>query len=392
MDAAVNKLKTAVIGVGNMGARYARMLQAGQIEGMELAALTRMREPYLSQMAPSIQAGIPVFDSADALFDSIATGQLALDAAIIATPHYDHEGQAVRAFRHGLHVLCEKPAGVYSAQSRRMVDAADASGRKFGVVFQQRLLPLHKRLKEIVDSGIYGRLKRLSWTVTDWYRPDKYFAASSWHAAWATDGGGVVLNQCPHNLDLLCWLFGTPARVQAFCHEGRFHNIEVEDDVTAYLEWENGATGTFVSSTGDLPGLNRLEITMDEATLICEHGQLQIYELAPVLGMKEIEYRRSSDAFFQKISGKLHTETLPEAPDCYRSMLQGFADSCVHGTPLPASGLDGHTGVVLANAIYLSSWQKKMVEIPAFGSAEERAMEDTYEELLRQKIEKQQKI
>lgn len=384
----MKKLKTAVIGVGNMGSKYAQMIQNNQIDGMELAALTRMREPYLSQMAPSIKVGIPVFDTADALFDSLEADGLALDAVIICTPHYAHEEQALRAFRNGLHVLCEKPAGVYSAQSRRMLEEAAASGRKYGVVFQQRFFPLHRRLKEIVDSGIYGKLKRLNWTVTDWYRPEKYYAASSWHAAWCSDGGGVVLNQCPHNLDLICWLFGSPARVQAFCHEGRFHNIEVEDDVTAYLEWENGATGTFVSSTGDLPGLNRLEITLEEALLICEDGELKICELAPVLGMPEAEFRRTSDVFFQKIAGIWHTETPAAEPDVYRKMLQGFADSCIGGFPLPSSGRDGHIGVVLANAIYLSSWKRKMVEIPAMGSSQEMTMEAEYEMLLRQRIEK----
>lgn len=371
----MKNLKTGIIGVGNMGSRYARMIRDGLIPGMELAALTRVsaRYPDLSEM------DVPIFPTADDLLDSVADGSLALDAVILATPHYQHEAQALRAFECGLHVLCEKPAGVYSTQSRRMNQAALSSDKTYGIVFHMRTLPMYRRIKDILDSGIYGGLKRLSWTITDWYRPEKYYEASSWHAAWSTDGGGVVLNQCPHNLDLICWLCGTPARVQGFCHEGRYHRIEVEDDVTAYLEWENGATGTFVSSTGEAPGVNRLEIALENALLICEGGELKICLLEPELGMTEAEYRRTSLDFFRTIHGQWHTETFPAQDDPYRQLLRNFADACHGKAPLLSPGADGRESLVLANAIYLSDWEHRMVELPAAGSSEETEFEEAFQ-------------
>ncbi len=186
--------------------------------------------------------------------------ELSIDAAVIATPHYSHEELAVRAFKNGLYVLCDKPSGVYIRQARIMETEAVKSGKVFSMVFNQRTLPIHIQLYELVNSGKYGTLKRVNWVVTDWYRPEQYYTSSSWHATWDKDGGGILLNQCPHNLDLLQWICGMPVRVQCFCKEGHFHDIEVEDDVTVYFEWENGATGTFISSTGDTPGINRLEI------------------------------------------------------------------------------------------------------------------------------------
>ncbi|MBP3218372.1 MAG: Gfo/Idh/MocA family oxidoreductase, partial [Lachnospiraceae bacterium] len=292
-------IRVAIIGAGNMGSKYASIIQSGAVPELTLAAITRVRGAYRELLSPSLEAGLPVNENAGALFDAIESGQLEADAVIIATPHYAHEESAVRAFRNGLHVLCEKPSGVYTRQARQMEEAAAEAGTVFGIVFNQRTLPVYQRLRELVQSGVYGKLKRVNWVVTDWYRPDPYYTASSWHAAWASDGGGIILNQCPHNLDLLQWICGMPARVQAFCKEGHYHDIEVEDDVTAYFEWADGASGTFITSTGDAPGLNRLEISLDEAMIVCENGKLRIGTLQEELGMKEADYRRISEDFFR---------------------------------------------------------------------------------------------
>ncbi len=380
-------IRTAVIGVGNMGSKYASIIQDKLIDGMELSALTRVREPYRSILRKSIDSGIPVFESADSLFEAVENGSLQIDAVIIATPHYAHEELAVRAFKNGLHVLCDKPSGVYSRQARLMEEAADKSGKVFSMVFNQRTLPVHKKLKEIVSGGRYGALKRFNWVVTDWYRPEQYYKSSSWHATWDKDGGGVLLNQCPHNLDLLQWICGNPARVQGFCHEGRFHDIEVEDDVTAYLEWENGATGTFITSTGDAPGINRLEISLEEALIVCENGMIRIGELAQEMGGKEADYRSKSTDFFRKIKGTW-TEIQPEKEDHpYERVIQGFADEINGSGSSIADGREGRKSLLLSNAIYLSSWEKRMVDIPKTGSAEEIDFEQRFEAALKKKDE-----
>lgn len=379
-------LRAAVIGVGNMGSKYASLLQNKEIAGMELAAITRVRGVYREMLMPSIEAGIPVFETADALYEAVENGSLQLDAIVIATPHYAHEELAVRAFKNGLHVLSDKPSGVYSRQARIMEQAALESGKVYGMVFNQRTLPVYKRLKEIVASGKYGALKRVNWVVTDWYRPNQYYTSSSWHATWDKDGGGVLLNQCPHNLDLLQWICGMPVSVQGFCKEGHYHDIEVEDDVTAYMEWANGATGTFITSTGDAPGVNRLEISLEEAMIVCENGVLRIGELEQEMGGKEADYRMTSEDFFRKIKGTWHEETPEKENEPYQKVMQGFADECMGIGKCVAPGTEGRKSLVLANAIYLSSWTRAMVDLPAEGSSEELAFEEAFEKQLAIKV------
>ena len=378
-------IRTAVIGVGNMGSRYASLLQSRAIEGMELCALTRVKGKVREMLEPSISAGVPVYESADELFEAVEGGVLSLDAVIIATPHYAHEANAVRAFKNGLHVLCDKPSGVYSRQARQMEEAADKSGKVFSMVFNQRTIPMYRKLKELVESGKYGGLKRVNWVVTDWYRPQQYYTSGSWRATWDKDGGGVLLNQCPHNLDLLVWICGSPVRVQGFCQEGHFHDIEVEDDVTAYMEWDNGATGTFITSTGDAPGVNRLEISMDEALIVCENGSIRIGSVSEEMGGSEADYRKNSTDFFRKIKGTW-SEMEPEKEEHpYEVVLRSFADEINGMGKSIADGREGMNSLMLSNAIYLSSWEKRMVEIPERGTKEEKDFEQRYEEWLEKK-------
>ena len=241
------------------------------------------------------------------------------------------------------------------------------------------------QLKELVESGKYGGLKRVNWVVTDWYRPQQYYTSGSWRATWDKDGGGVLLNQCPHNLDLLVWICGSPVRVQGFCQEGHFHDIEVEDDVTAYMEWANGATGTFITSTGDAPGVNRLEISMDEALIVCENGSIRIGSVSEEMGGSEADYRKNSTDFFRKIKGTW-SEMEPEKEEHpYEVVLRSFADEINGMGKSIADGREGMNSLMLSNAIYLSSWEKRMVEIPERGTKEEKDFEQRYEEWLEKK-------
>ena len=284
-------LRTGIIGMGNMGSQYAALLLEGQIPGMELAAVTRVRPEQLQKLGLELPEGLPVFPSADALFQAVDDKSLSLDAVIIATPHRLHEEQSISAMKRGLHVLCDKPAGIYSRQARLMEEAR----------------PSYQKIRRIVQSGELGGLKRLSWTVTDWYRPNAYYQASSWRGTWKLDGGGILLNQCPHNLDLLQWICGTPARTRAFCHIGKYHPIEVEDEATAYLEWENGATGVFTASTGEAPGVNRLEIAMDNGLIICQPDGVRICRL----DRPEKEARTTLTDPFAAPSGTWERQSIP---------------------------------------------------------------------------------
>lgn len=370
-------IRTAVIGMGNMGSQYAVLLAAGQVPGMELAAVTRVRPEMLAVRGLVLPVGLPVYPTADALFAAVDRGELALDAVIIATPHRLHEQQAVDAMQRRLAVLCDKPAGIASAAARRMEQARPA-GLVCGYVFQQRTFPTYRMIRQLVRSGELGKLKRVSWTVTDWYRSNAYYAGSGWRGSWEKDGGGTLLNQCPHNLDMLQWICGMPARTRAFCHNGKYHPIPVEDEATAYLEWPGGATGVFVASTGEAPGVNRLEIALDDGLILCQPDGVRIARL----DKPEMEYRTAPGTGFEKPAAHWEDRPMEKEPEAYRVVLADFARAVAAGRPedLLAPWEEGRKSLLLSNAIYLSSWTGQTVEIPAPGSAEERAFERAFEE------------
>ena len=369
-------IRTAVIGMGNMGSQYAALLAAGQVPGMELAAVTRVRPEMLAARGLVLPVGLPVYPTADALFAAVDRGELALDAVIIATPHRLHEQQAVDAMQRRLAVLCDKPAGIASAAARRMEQARPA-GLVCGYVFQQRTFPTYRMIRQLVRSGELGKLKRVSWTVTDWYRSNAYYAGSGWRGSWQKDGGGTLLNQCPHNLDMLQWICGMPARTRAFCHNGKYHPIPVEDEVTAYLEWPGGATGVFVASTGEAPGVNRLEIALDDGLILCEPEGVRIARL----DRPEREYRSAPGTGFEKPAARWQTLPMEKDPDAYAAVLRNFAACIRAGDPdgLLAPWAEGRKSLTISNAVYLSSWTGRTVELPAPDTPAERAFEAAFE-------------
>lgn len=370
---------TAIIGMGNMGSQYARLISEGKIEGMTLAAVTRIRPERYEKLKDILPKDLPIYQSGEELFESYDRKDIFFDTLIIVTPHYSHEKFAVMAFERGMNVLTDKPAGVYSRQARNMMDAYLAAKEKnpsllYGYVFHQRTFPLYQQIHDIVKSGKYGNVKRFSWVVTDWYRPNAYYDIVDWRGTWKMDGGGTLLNQCPHNLDLMQWIMGMPSEVMGFCSNGKYHPIEVEDDVTVYLKWENGATGTFIASTGEAAGVNHLEIALDDALILCDKGKLTI----SVLDKPESEYRAEKENVF--IKPQLTTTELPveAAVEPYAIVLNAFAN----GNPI-ADGDEGIKSLYISNAVYLSSWENRMVTIPTPGSEYEKEFEASFENWLK---------
>ena len=354
-------VRVGIVGMGNMGSGYARMIYNGYVPGMEIGAVTRIKPERLETLPELIENNVPIFDSAEVLFEAVKAGSLQLDAVLIVTPHKSHEEQVKRALELGLHVLCDKPSGVSVGQARRMnEEAARHPELKFGMVFNQRMNPIFRKMKEIIESKKYGNLKRVNWVITDWYRPNSYYDSVAWRGTWEGDGGGILLNQCPHNLDLLQWICGMPMRVQAFCNEGKYHDIEVEDEVTAYLEFADGATGTFYSTTGEASGINRLEISLEDALLVYEKDTLKVCEL----GFKEAEYRKTATDHFAKMNGMWKEIEITEPNTMHVGILNNFVDAIENGSALIAPGQDGIKSLSLSNAMYLSSWKKRMVDIP----------------------------
>lgn len=348
-------VRMGIIGIGNMGSSHAMNIAEGKVPDMELTAVCDIKESRKDWSKEHLPASVRFFHSASELLSSGL-----IDGVLIATPHYDHPRLSMEAFSHGLHVICEKPAGVYTKQVKEMNEAAEKSGLVFAMMFNQRTNHLYRKMHELVHSKIYGQMKRVNWIITDWYRTQAYYDSGEWRATWEGEGGGVLLNQCPHNLDLLQWICGMPARVTAHCHEGKWHNIEVEDDVTAYLEYENGATGVFITTTGDAPGTNRLEITLEKAKMVCEDNKLTVFELE----VSEREYCFTATEGFTKPNGRFtEVETDGQNPQ-HIGVLTAFAGHILWGTPLTAKGVEGINGLELSNAMHLSSWLNQTVTLP----------------------------
>ncbi len=351
----MSKVKLGIIGVGNMGTTHSEnIVNKGlcpEIELVAVADVSEKRRTFFKENFPNVK----VFESGSELIKSGL-----VEAVVVATPHYDHPTYCIEALENGIHALSEKPAGVYTKAVKEMNEVARKSGKTFAMMFNQRAHGEYKALKEIVSSGELGEVRRVNWIITTWFRPQSYYDSGAWRATWNGEGGGVLLNQCPHNLDLLQWICGMPVKVQANMYEGKWHDIEVEDDVSAFMEFENGATGVFVTTTGDTPGTNRLEITMDGGKLVCEKGQITLNRLET----KTSEFIKTSQHGFNK--PVMSDEILPnkESSHGHTTVLNAFAANILRGEPLIADGTEGINGLTLSNAMHLSSWLGKTVDLP----------------------------
>lgn len=348
-------VKTGIIGIGNMGSAHARSITAGEIEGLELVAVADLDAARRQWAKDNLPETVVVYETAEQLLVHEN-----LEAVVVAVPHYGHAPISIAALEKDLHVLCEKPVAVTTQQAQAMIEAANRSNGLFAVMFNQRTNPVYRKAKEIMSSGELGPIKRTSWIVTDWYRSQSYYDSGSWRATWAGEGGGVLLNQCPHNLDLWQWICGMPTKITAFCLEGRWHDIEVEDDVTAFVEYENGATGTFITSTGDTPGTNRLEITCDGGKMIVEKDKLTLYKLET----PESEFSATYKGGFGEPEAIVSNIEIDGDNPQHAGVFRAFAKAILDGNPLIADGREGIHGLTLSNAMHLSSWLGETVELP----------------------------
>jgi len=346
-------LRVGVVGVGNVGAAHARELAADRVPGATLAAVADTKPSALAAF-PQAQG----FASGAAL---IASG--AIDALLIATPHYAHTPLAIQALDAGLHVLVEKPLAVHKADCLAMIAAYERRPNRhqvFAEMLSFRIDPAFLHLRALLEAGALGRLRRILWLSTHWFRSDAYFKDSDWRGTWEGEGGGVLLNQCPHQLDLWQWLFGMPQRVHAFCGFGRFHEIEVEDQVTAYLAYEDGSNGVFIASTGEAPGTNRLEINGDLGKVVLD---------ADGLGFTRNE--APSPAYIAANPGRnalppttLERFTFPALENPRRVVLANFVATILEGEALIAPATEGMASVELANAMIYSGITGAAVTLP----------------------------
>ena len=245
---------------------------------------------------------------------------------------------------------------MYTEQVIEMNKVADECNVTFAIMMNQRTNCIYRKMREIVKSGELGAIRRTSWIITNWYRPQAYYDSGDWRATWSGEGGGVLLNQCPHNLDLWQWICGMPEKLTAKLHFGKWHDIEVEDDVTCYVEYPNGATGTFITTTGDTPGTNRFEITLEKGKIIAELEDKESRLTMWKSDVSEPEFSATNKIpFGHPVYVKSEVETDGENPQ-HMGVFRAFAANILHGTPLIADGREGINGLTISNAMHMSAW------------------------------------
>lgn len=351
----MDKVRFGIVGIGNMGSGHAKTLTSGAVKDAVLTAVCDINPARLDWAKETLGDDVARFDDAEKLYHSGL-----VDCVIIATPHYFHPPLVIAAFKAGLNAICEKPAGVFTKQVIEMNEAAKKYGKVFSMDFNQRTNPCYQKLREMVQGGELGELKRVNWIITDWFRTQAYYNSGGWRATWGGEGGGVLINQNPHQLDLLQWTCGMPNRMRAFCQFGRFHDIEVEDSVTAYFEYPNGATGVFITTTGEYPGTNRFEVAGTLGKVVIEGTTLEFYKNE----VSDEEFIRTAQAGFGRIKNEKIVYDFPDRGPQHKGIIQNVVNAILYNEPLLGNGIEGINGLQLSNAMHLSSWLDNWVDIP----------------------------
>ena len=345
----MEKVRFGIVGVGNQGSYYVGLFKQGLIKNGVLTAIADINPQKIDNFKKNhSDLNVACFNDYK---DMVNSGLC--DAVLVETPHYAHPEIVINSLKLGIHALCDKPAGVYTRQVREMNEYAKTCNAKFGMIFNQRTNCVYRKMREIVHDGGIGELQRVNWIITDWFRTESYSRSGGWRATWEGEGGGVLINQCPHQIDLVQWIVGEmPKSVRGFCQYGRWHDIEVEDEVTAYFTYKNGATGVFITTTGETPGTNRFEISGTKGKLLCEGDKLLWYK----------NKEDSKDFLLNATNGfaKPEVEIIEVETDGQNlqhvGIINNFANSILGLEEQFVEGADGIYGVELMNAIELSGW------------------------------------
>jgi predicted dehydrogenase len=359
MSEKISEVRLGLVGVGGMGSAHARRILEGEVPNLRLTAVCDIDETAFKRVEKHREA-LEFFTDAATL---LASGHV--DAVLIATPHYAHTTIGIQALEAGLHVLVEKPISVHKADCERLIAAHRGDGQVFGAMFNQRTDPHYRKLRRLIATGELGKINRINWTITKWFRSEAYYASGGWRATWKGEGGGVLLNQCPHQLDLWQWLFGMPDRVRAFCSIGKYHDIEVEDDVTAYMEYADGATGVFITTTGEAPGTNRLEVAGERGRVLIEGGKISFTRNE----VETTEFSRTTNTAFAR--PEVWDVAIPVSGngEQHVGILKDFTAAILEGKPLLADAREGIHSVELGNAMLYSGMTGDTVEMPLDGAA-----------------------
>lgn len=367
----MEKVKFGIIGVGNMGSGHLKSFFNGKVANGICTAIADINPQKIEKALSDCPGDYEIFSTGSELIEKAN-----VDAVLVAVPHYDHPTLTIQALKKGLNVVCEKPAGVYTKQVREMNEVAEKSDKIFTMMYNQRTNPLYIKMHDLIKNGEIGDIKRVNWIITNWFRTQFYYDSGAWRATWKGEGGGVLMNQCPHQLDLLQWICGMmPSKIRAFCHFGKWHDMETEDDVTAYMEFPNGATGAFITTTADTPGSNRLEIIGTKGKLLCEKDKLHFFRLEQDCNewLKTATNGFSEPKYTEEIIEQDHAKNTQ-----HTGILNNFANAVLGLEPLYVNGVEGMNCVQLINGMLLSTWKNDMVTLPV--------NEDEYLEELEKRI------
>lgn len=342
-------MKLGVVGLGAIGSMHINNIRQGKVPGVEIACVCDEKH-----IDPVKFAGLKAYSNVDDMLKDPD-----VEAVLVATPSFNHFALASKALEAGKHVLIEKPIALTSFDAAKIVELARRQNKVCGVMLNQRTTPLYSRIKELVSGGELGRVNRASWFMTNWYRPQIYFSSSNWRGTWKGEAGGALINQSIHNIDIFAWIFGMPEKLRAWCNFGKYHDIEVEDEATAYFHFPNSMTATFATSTGEFPGTNRLEIACDKGFLVAENDELKITRFASLS-----EYTRTTKYVFGTPESSTTIEQFPDKGAQHAGVLENFGRAVDSGAAFDFDALQGYNSVCLANAMLMSAWTDADVSFP----------------------------
>ena len=342
-------MKLGVIGLGAIGSMHIKNIRDGKVADCEIACVCD--EKYID---PVKFAGLKSYSNVDDMLKDPN-----VEAVLVATPSFNHFELAKKCLEADKHVLIEKPIALTSFDAKQIVELARSRGKVCGIMFNQRTTPMYSRIKELVASGELGKINRASWFMTNWYRPQIYFSSSNWRGTWKGEAGGALINQSIHNIDIFAWVFGMPKKLRAWCKFGKYHNIEVEDEATAYFEFPDDMTATFATATGEFPGTNRLEIAGDRGFLVAENDALKITRFASLR-----DYTLNTKYVFGTPDATTTEETFTDKGEQHSGVLSNFAKAVDTGAHFDFDAQQGYNSVCLANAMLLSSWTNSDVDFP----------------------------
>ncbi|RCW74896.1 Gfo/Idh/MocA family protein [Saliterribacillus persicus] len=362
----MEKVRLGIIGLGQQGSTYANFIKEGRIPNMELGAICDT-DTEKKKVSEENYPNVPFYDDYKTMLES---GKV--DAIITCVPHYLHPEMGIEALSKDIHALLEKPAGVYTKQVQEINEYAKTKPElTYAIMFNQRTNELYRKVKEIIDNGEIGAIRRTNWIITTWWRPQAYYDQGSWRATWDGEGGGVLVNQAPHQIDLMQWICGMPKKVYTKAQYGYQRDIPVEDDVTTVFDYGNGATGVFITCTHDVMGTDRFEILGDKGKIVVDDSKkvtIKRLHKAENEMSNSLSWQETMNLFKGKGPGAIYEEEVLEFESVWggqhASVLENFAANIIDGTELIAPGSDGINGVTLANAMHLSSWLGKEVDLP----------------------------